>query len=410
MKRSVRYACALLATLGAVLVVPIMTAPAGASSAPITIGLIASETGAGASEQTGVVYGIEAAFDAQNAIGGVDGHRLKLVTVDDESSAAGNHLAAQDLVDDDGVFGVIDSSAFVYGASVYLQQQGVPVIGGGADGPEWGQQPNTNMFDLGVPSVLNGVTYGYSTEIAFMKKIGVTKLAIISVNVVAAINNQNALIKEATEAGIKNCYDNDSLPFSGANFTAVALQIKAAGCNGVIDAGVPTQTVSLSETLQQADVKVKEFYYGIPDSLLTQPAVERALLGTYTAATGYNPSNPTAPQKVMLANLKKYTPKFSYANDPGALTLYAAAETMIKGLQLAGKNPTRQAFIKNLRKVSNYTAGNLLPSPGVTFAHFGTVGMLPKTSCSGFLVVTRKGLVPYDHGVQVCGSRTVISS
>jgi branched-chain amino acid transport system substrate-binding protein len=410
MKRFVPFACSLFAIFGAILVGPITTAPAGASAAPITIGLIASETGAGASEQTGVLYGAEAAFAAQNAIGGVDGHPLKLITVDDQSTPVGNQIAAEDLVTNDGVFGVIDSSAFVYGASVFLQKQGVPVIGGGADGPEWGQQPNTNMFDLGVPSLLNGVTYGYSTEIAFMKKIGVTKLAIISVNVVAAINNQKALIKEATQAGIKNCYDNDSLPFSGANFTAVALQIKAAGCNGVIDAGVPTQTVSLSETLQQAGVKVKEFYYGIPETLLTQPAVEKALLGTYTVSTGFNPSAPSPPQKVMLANLKKYTPKFSYANDPSALATYTEAETIIKGLELAGKNPTRQAFIKNLREVSNYTAGGLLPSPGVTFAHFGTVAMLPKTACSGYLVVTRKGLVPYDNGAQICGSRLVVSS
>ena len=36
---------------------------------------------------------------------------------------------------------------------------------------------------------------------------------------------------------------------------------------------------------------------------------------------------------------------------------------MIKGLELAGKNPTRQAFISNLRKVGNYTAGGLLAKP-----------------------------------------------
>ena len=29
----------------------------------------------------------------------------------------------------------------------YLNQQGIPVVGDGLDGPEWGQQPNTNMFN-----------------------------------------------------------------------------------------------------------------------------------------------------------------------------------------------------------------------------------------------------------------------
>jgi hypothetical protein len=36
---------------------------------------------------------------------------------------------------------------------------------------------------------------------------------------------------------------------------------------------------------------------------------------------------------------------------------------MIKGRQLASKKPTRLGFIKNLRQVSSYDAGGILPSP-----------------------------------------------
>jgi branched-chain amino acid transport system substrate-binding protein len=37
------------------------------------------------------------------------------------------------------------------------------------------------------------------------------------------------------------------------------------------------------------------------------------------------------------------------------------AEAFIEGLQGAGPNPTRAAFIANLRQVHNYTAGGLEP-------------------------------------------------
>ncbi len=411
MKLAVRFAIASLAICGAVVAIPIEAPSASASATPITIGLITELSGGAASQYGGAQYGVEARFDAQNAKGGVDGHQLKVVTVDDQSTPTGNKLAAQDLVDDKGVFGVIDDSTVVYGATAFLHQAGIPVVGAGNDGPEWGEQPNTNMFDLMAPAStpFNGVTYGYNTDVVFMKDIGVTKLAVISVNVPSAITNQIALMKEATNLGITNCYDNDSLSLSDVAFTPVALQLKSSQCNGVILAGVPAQVVALSETLRQADVKIKEFYYTLSSSLLTQPAVHQALTGTYSAQLGFDLSDPNPGQKVMLATIRKYIPHFSETNDQAAFLTYEAADAMIKGLELAGKNPTREAFIANLRKLSVYTAGGVLPSP-VTFEHFGTVGMLPKTSCGQVLVVTGKGLTPYDNGKEICGSRVAVSS
>jgi branched-chain amino acid transport system substrate-binding protein len=408
----IRFAIALLAMSGAFVVGEIATPLANASSPPITIGLITSLSGGAANTDTGALYGAEARIDAQNAMGGVNGHQLKLVTVDDQSTASGNQLAAQLLVDTKKAFGVIDYSAVVFGAAGFLNKARIPVVGVGADGPEWGQQPNTNMFDLAAPTTtsFNGVTYGYDTQDAFLKGVGVTKLAAISVNVPSAVTYLHSLENQAKKLGLQNCYDNDSLSLSDVNFTAVALQIKAAGCNGVILEGLTNQTVALSETLEQAGVRAKQFYYDIPQSLLAQPAVHKALVGTYTIQTSFEPSTANAAQKAMLANLKKYTPQFSFAADPPAIQTYEAADLMIKGLELAGKNPTRSAFITNLRKVGNYTAEGILTPPGVTFQHFGTVGMLPTTSCSQFIVVTKQGLTPYDNNKLICGKRVALPS
>jgi branched-chain amino acid transport system substrate-binding protein len=408
----VGFASALLAICGTAVAIPIGTAPAGASAAPITIGLVTEFTGGAASQYIGAQDGAEARFAAQNAKGGVNGHQLKLVTVDDQSTPAGNQVAAQDLVENKGAFGVIDDSTVVYGASVYLHQAGVPVVGEGNDGPEWGQQPNTNMFDLIPPSitVFNGVTYGYNTDTVFLKAIGVTKLAVISVNVPSAITAQMSTMKEATRAGITNCYDNDSLPLSDVDFTAVALQLKASNCNGVILEGVPAQVVALSEAIQQAGIKLKQFYYTLTSSLLEEPAAHQALIGTYSLLSGVDFSDLTPAQKLMVKTIKKYVPQFSEINDQAAFLTYEAADLMIKGLEMAGKNPTRQSFITNLRKVPQYSAGGLLPPPGVTFQHFGTSGMLPKTGCSQFLLVTKNGLTPYENGKEICGTRITISS
>ncbi len=38
---------------------------------------------------------------------------------------------------------------------------------------------------------------------------------------------------------------------------------------------------------------------------------------------------------------------------------WLGAQAFLKGLEVAGKNPTRESFITNLRQVHNYDAGGL---------------------------------------------------
>jgi hypothetical protein len=46
--------------------------------------------------------------------------------------------------------------------------------------------------------------------------------------------------------------------------------------------------------------------------------------------------------------------------DDLAITSYAAADEMVKGLELAGACPTRSSFIANLRQVRSFDAGGLM--------------------------------------------------
>ena len=119
----------------------------GVSSNSITIGLITSLTGEAAPEYTGVVPSAEARIDLQNARGGIDGRKIHLIVEDDATNPTTNATDSQLLVSK-GVFGVIDESPLVFGGYKVLQEAGIPVTGGAFDGPEWGQQPNTNMFSI----------------------------------------------------------------------------------------------------------------------------------------------------------------------------------------------------------------------------------------------------------------------
>jgi branched-chain amino acid transport system substrate-binding protein len=73
---------------------------------------------------------------------------------------------------------------------------------------------------------------------------------------------------------------------------------------------------------------------------------------------------------------------------------------MIKGLELAGPDPTRAAVIKDLRGIKNYTANGLLPEP----INYSTIfGHDPPQQCVWVLRAEKSGFVPYSPN-PVCGT------
>ncbi len=55
----------------------------------------------------------------------------------------------------------------------------------------------------------------------------------------------------------------------------------------------------------------------------------------------------------------------------GITAAYLGATVAAEGFQVAGQNPTRQSYIADLTKVTNWDANGLLPGP-ISFDHFGT--------------------------------------
>ena len=141
--------------LGAVVILPIVmagcssttpTAVNGAqgSAAPITLAYITDLTGEGASENASSPAGFDARIDLQNSEGGVNGHKLVPLVIDDQTSPSEIATAVQEA--DSKAFGIVSQSPLFFLAAKYPQEAGVPVTGSYDDGPEWGEQPYTNMF------------------------------------------------------------------------------------------------------------------------------------------------------------------------------------------------------------------------------------------------------------------------
>lgn len=380
----------------------------GISPTTITIGYITSRTGSASSTFADGPAAAQARFALQNAQGGVDGRKLVLVPVDDQSSPAQDQTAAQDLVQTKNVFGVIDFSPFTFGGATYLSKQHVPVTGFGFDGPEWAEPQSINMFSWSpvVDTPIQGSEYGYTTDAQVLKTIGVTKLGGLGYGVSNSSQTSiKALFTAAESLGITKCYENESVPFGGVDFTAAVLAIKGAGCNGVAGSFVDSSDIALSGAIKQAGLSnVKQMYFtGYDSQILTSSSARAAFAGSYVAVS-YDPASTTPAVKGMFSALQQYDPQFKAGNIPdlGLYGSYISADLMIYGLQKAGQNPTRASFQNNLRQVSSYNAGGLLPSP-IGFTGFGTPAMLPQTGCSQFASIQGNSYVYFEGGKLICG-------
>lgn len=355
-------------------------ASAAGNKAPIIIGYITDQTGASASTYVDSQYGAEARFDAQNAIGGVNGHKIELVAEDDQSSVAGNETAAQTVVEDKGAFGVIDISSDASGGAPYLSKNKIPVVGDDEDGPEWGQPQNSNMFSVvgTLFTPYNGKIYSYSNN--ELKALHVTKLAQLEFNIPSAITAGNEAFVQAKKLGISKCL-NEVIPAGSLNFTTFALQMKKNGCNGLSVLSTLASCIAAQNAIKQAGLKIVDLCAtGYDQSVLTQPAALAAMQGTYASPTINVLGNDiSAPVKTYLSRMKKYT---AWAGGIPTLDMnfaYESADLIIQGLEHAGANPSRAKFISYLRTVHNWTAHGLIEPPGTNFDHFGTLRPCPRS-------------------------------
>jgi branched-chain amino acid transport system substrate-binding protein len=381
----------------------------GITADTIDIGYISALSGPFSSTFAHGDAAAKARFDAENAKGGVNGRKINLVTEDDAGSPTQDVTVSQDLVQNKKVFGIVDFSPLTFGGAKYLNQQGIPVTGLAFDGPEWGQQPNTNMFTWGAPtaSPFNGTYYTYDNSAA-LKAIGVTKLAGLAYGTPSAAQGIKGLFASAQNAGITKCYENLAVPFGAVDFTAAALQIKQHGCDAVTSALVDSSDIALSTAIKQAGLNVKQFYgTGYDQEVLDNPQSAAALEGAYlTTIVDFTAPNPGT--TAMLNTLKQYDPDYKGGiPDLGVFGSYMAADLMIKGLQAAGQNPTRSSFISSLRAVTNYTAGGVLNEP-ISFGNFGTPDMLPAQACGTTVQLVQGKFVEINGGKPTCGNRIAI--
>jgi branched-chain amino acid transport system substrate-binding protein len=383
-----------------------------ASNSPITIALVCSCSGAAGSEYQGSPGAFRARIDLQNAMGGVNGHKISTLVLDDQTSPTQDPTAVQEAVSH-GVIGIVAVSALFFEGAKYANQAGIPVTGASTDGPEWGTQPYTNMFASDTGSI--DPKYPVNTGIGkFLVSKGGTVVGSYGYGVSpSSARSAVGAVQAVIHAGGKEGVLDTSIPFGGSDFTSTALVAKSKDVNAVYAAMLDNSNFSLATTMKQAGVKLKAVLFptGYQPSATTSPAWPD-LQGDYFTDLFRPFSLPNAGTTQMQAALQKYD-GYTKSQFP-TLDEYEAwlgADLMIKGMQLAGKDPTPAGVIKALRNVKSYNGNGLLPRP----INYSTIfGHDMPQSCAWYLQAQAKGFVPVSSqpicGADIPGTTTVSSS
>jgi len=358
----------------------------GVTDNSVKVGFIASETGPASSTGKGATSGCKARIGRANAAGGVNGRKIDVEYVDDQSSPD-NLKIAQDLVQNRDVFSVVNDSALAFFAYRYLVGAGVPVIGGGYDGNYYYDKGNESIFSgLGSSSPIEKSTYDTSAKL--MKKLGGTKMAAIGYGISpsSSENAKSQINYAAPAAGLQGTYLNNTVEFGSTDVGPVVLGIKNSGADAVYMPLNPETNFAIVQGLQQNGVqtKVTVLATGYGQALLDSP-VAQVLTEHDVLLNSFKPIELGGKSvKQFMADRKKYAgatgvPAF------GDYTGYVTCDMFVTGLEAAGKNLTRQGFVDGLRKINNYPAAGLTCAPyDLSAANFGKTST---TNCSWFTAV-----------------------
>ena len=389
--------------VGGVLSTAIAASPA-AASAPgvtansITIGLITSLTGPSAAEDPGIVPAAKARIALQNAKGGIDGRKIKLIVEDDGTNPVTNQTDSSLLLSK-GVFGVIDDSAVAFGGYKILQKAGIPVTGGAYDGPEWFQQPNTNMFSITGPMSAKDPQTGALA--LFGKRRGARNCGSVGYSISpSSTAAASGYVFSCQAEGLKNAYLNNTIPFGTLSVTPLSLEIKAAGVDSLYLPLDAETNFAILTTLKQAGVKLKFAVSatGYGEALLTDTAALPGAQGAWFAAAGTPVELKTPATKSFQAALAKYA-HYTGVPDFSWYEAWGGADLLIYGLERAGKNPTQSRFISALHQVTNYSVGGLEFPVNFTLKAFGKA---PDHQLCSYIVQLKGDA--FVNPTKVCGS------
>jgi branched-chain amino acid transport system substrate-binding protein len=373
---------------------PVSSSTPGASpvAAPIVVGVLGSFTGVASGSTADAKILAQDWVSMTNATGGINGHPVQAIILDDQNSASTALANATQLVQQDHVKAILDLSDNLESAwAKVADTANVPVIGQ-SESPIFGSDPN--FYPSG--TTVEALTWG---ELMAGARAKVTKLSVLYC---AEIANCAEAIPLITALGkplnMKLSYA-AKISSTAVSYTAPCLGAKNAGTQGGTVAAASDVALRVAESCASQGYKPTWLTTGgeMTTSWLKQPAVNGAV-GNSQEVPWFDDSIPAT--KTMQAAIAKYSPSVTSSDAYGAVaTIGWAAGTVFGAVATAAHltpSSSTSVLVAALDKVSNNTFGGI--TPPLTY----TAGKPTIVGCS-FLVGIKNGSWAEPNGLKtVC--------
>lgn len=289
------------------------------SGTPITIGIVAAETGAYGAYGLGDEKGIEAQIDLINASGGILGHPLKLDNIDDQSDPSKAVIGVQKLLSENPPPLMMHCGAISADCAPMLPYTGrAKVITMTPAATPAFADPSQNPYNF---VVFPGADIQTSARVAALKQVGSSSVGLLSATdtgdkaILAA--DQTAL----PAAGIK-IVKSVTVDPTAIDFTAQLQALRSAGVTTIAAEVQATNYVTLMKNIQSIgwkDVKVVAGTTAVADTVLgaipSAVADQFVAIGVHTVSrTGSDISSLAANEQTLIKKMQELNSPFNALN------------------------------------------------------------------------------------------------
>ncbi len=324
----------------------------GVTEDEILVGTWSPQTGP-AALWGAVARGTDCYFKMINDEGGIHGRKLKLLIRDDGYQPARTKAAAKELVEKEGVFAFVSGVGTANGMAVkdYLHNNKIPVVALATGSTLFGDPPTRYLFAL-YPT--------YTTEASLLTKYAVETLKSEKI----AFFYQN---DDYGKEGLKGAEDQlakhnmglvakVSVEITDTDLSSHALKLRESGADAVIMWLLPKQAAMILKEASKIDFKPKWLTSSTLSDVDVMYKITEGLWEGVIFDDWFELPNSDHPLTVKYrAAQEKYAPKERWGAFYAAG--FAFAEPLVEGLRRAGRNLTREKFVKAMESIKDWNGG-----------------------------------------------------
>ncbi len=290
--------------------------------------------------------GIEAYFNVVNAAGGINGRKLKLVSLDDQGNTDKAKINVQKLINDEGVIAVVgmNGDPGVRAAYGQFDKGKTPLIGAISGEPSLFD--NTNRYVINLRASYAQEAHRIVEQFTQRK---ITKIALFFQNDAAGRGGLAALDAAMRERKLPIVLFG-SVEAHSTNVQTAAANLHKSGAEAVIISANAKSAAAFVREMKRLGSQAQFFALSLvgAKSFLT-------LLGEDGRGVGVSqvvpvPTSESEPLGKDYVRAIGGQANASYASLEG----YIAARVLVEGLKKAGKMPTRESLVDAIDKIGNF--------------------------------------------------------